>query len=90
MSVEELQAHIDKLSADIDLQKEVLKQLDRSKSATQRQLIGAITPRYFLRDLYPMPSSLFADSRVSICTKAFHERLQYVGRYSPIYSGPPG
>ncbi|KAJ6523335.1 hypothetical protein B0H19DRAFT_1201881 [Mycena capillaripes] len=38
MSVEELHARIAKFSADIDLQKEVLKQLERSKSAAQRQL----------------------------------------------------
>jgi len=38
MSVKELQARIDKLVAVIDLQKEVLKQLEHSKSAAQRQL----------------------------------------------------
>ncbi|KAF7333481.1 F-box domain-containing protein [Mycena venus] len=38
MSVEELQARIDKLAADIDLQREVLKQLESSKSAAQGQL----------------------------------------------------
>ncbi|KAF7333496.1 F-box domain-containing protein [Mycena venus] len=38
MSVELLQARIAKISADINLQKEVLKQLEQSKSAAQRQL----------------------------------------------------
>ncbi|KAJ7659434.1 hypothetical protein B0H17DRAFT_1212962 [Mycena rosella] len=36
--VTELQARIDKLSADIDLQKEILKTLERSKIAIQREL----------------------------------------------------
>ncbi|KAF7336746.1 F-box domain-containing protein [Mycena venus] len=38
MSVEELEARIAKLSVDIDLQKEVLRQLESQKSAAQRQL----------------------------------------------------
>ncbi|KAJ7628084.1 hypothetical protein B0H17DRAFT_1285360, partial [Mycena rosella] len=38
MSVAELQARIDSLSADIDRHKKVLQDLERSKSATQRQL----------------------------------------------------
>ncbi|KAF7336750.1 F-box domain-containing protein [Mycena venus] len=38
MSVEELESHIAKLSADIDTQKEVLRQLEIQKSAAQRQL----------------------------------------------------
>ncbi|KAJ6525106.1 hypothetical protein DFH09DRAFT_936997, partial [Mycena vulgaris] len=38
MSAEELELRIDKLSADIIQQKEVLKQLESSKSAAQRQL----------------------------------------------------
>ncbi|KAF7336743.1 hypothetical protein MVEN_02109400 [Mycena venus] len=38
MSVEELEARIAKLSVDIDLQKEVLRQLENQKSAAQRQL----------------------------------------------------
>ncbi|KAF8198197.1 hypothetical protein K438DRAFT_701920 [Mycena galopus ATCC 62051] len=38
MSVEEIQALIAKLSADIHLQKEVLQQLERAKSLAQRQL----------------------------------------------------
>ncbi|KAJ6523347.1 hypothetical protein B0H19DRAFT_1201903 [Mycena capillaripes] len=38
MSIEELQARIDKLSTYIDLQKEIIKQLEHSKSAAQRQL----------------------------------------------------
>ncbi|KAJ7876576.1 hypothetical protein B0H13DRAFT_999254 [Mycena leptocephala] len=38
MSVEELQSCIDKFSEDIERQKEVLKQLERSKSAAQRRL----------------------------------------------------
>ncbi|KAJ7025377.1 hypothetical protein C8F04DRAFT_1128787 [Mycena alexandri] len=38
MSVDELQARIDAISADIDRQKNILKQLERSKSALQRQL----------------------------------------------------
>ncbi|KAJ6523348.1 hypothetical protein B0H19DRAFT_1201907 [Mycena capillaripes] len=38
MSLEELQALIDKLSSDIEVQKEVLNQLERGKSAAQRQL----------------------------------------------------
>ncbi|KAJ7915576.1 hypothetical protein B0H13DRAFT_2658653 [Mycena leptocephala] len=38
MSVKEIQARIAKLSTDIDLQKEVLRQLEQSKSAAQREL----------------------------------------------------
>ncbi|KAJ6515121.1 hypothetical protein C8R47DRAFT_503998 [Mycena vitilis] len=38
MSVAELQTRIEKFSADIELQKDVLKQLEINKSATQRQL----------------------------------------------------
>ncbi|KAJ7328802.1 hypothetical protein DFH08DRAFT_883256 [Mycena albidolilacea] len=38
MSVAELQAHIAKLSHDIDLQKEVLRQLEQRKRASQRQI----------------------------------------------------
>ncbi|KAJ6523353.1 hypothetical protein B0H19DRAFT_1201916 [Mycena capillaripes] len=38
MSVEELQARIDHFSAEIERQREVLKQLESSKSAVQRQL----------------------------------------------------
>ncbi|KAJ7016647.1 hypothetical protein C8F04DRAFT_1341554 [Mycena alexandri] len=38
MSAEELQARIDAVSADIEKQKEVLKQLERDKSSLQRQL----------------------------------------------------
>ncbi|KAJ7727208.1 hypothetical protein B0H16DRAFT_259096 [Mycena metata] len=38
MSIEELQAHIEQLSAEITLQKDVLRQLERSKCAAQRQL----------------------------------------------------
>ncbi|KAJ7026932.1 hypothetical protein C8F04DRAFT_1045172 [Mycena alexandri] len=38
MSIEELEARIEQLSADISLQKDVLQQLERSKSAAQRQL----------------------------------------------------
>ncbi|KAJ6530324.1 hypothetical protein B0H19DRAFT_482753 [Mycena capillaripes] len=38
VNVEALQAHIAKLSADIDLQRQVLKQLERSKSDAQREL----------------------------------------------------
>ncbi|KAJ7754086.1 hypothetical protein B0H16DRAFT_1543624 [Mycena metata] len=37
-SIPELEALVDRLSADIELQKAVLKQLERSKSAAQRQL----------------------------------------------------
>ncbi|KAF8123812.1 hypothetical protein K438DRAFT_1894259 [Mycena galopus ATCC 62051] len=44
MSVQELQALIMKLSVEIDLQKEVLQQLERSKSAAQRQLNGIHDP----------------------------------------------
>ncbi|KAJ7618956.1 hypothetical protein B0H17DRAFT_1340880, partial [Mycena rosella] len=45
MSVTELQARIDKLSADIDLlQKEVLKTLERSKIAVQRELNAVRDP----------------------------------------------
>ncbi|KAF8201366.1 hypothetical protein K438DRAFT_1717105 [Mycena galopus ATCC 62051] len=44
MSVQELQALITKLSVEIDLQKEVLQQLERSKSAAQRQLNGIHDP----------------------------------------------
>ncbi|KAJ6523352.1 hypothetical protein B0H19DRAFT_1386474 [Mycena capillaripes] len=38
MSVEELQVLITKLSVDIEVQREVLKHLEHSKSAAQRQL----------------------------------------------------
>jgi hypothetical protein len=44
MSVKELQARIDKLAADIDLQKTVLQQLEQSKSAAQRQLNAICDP----------------------------------------------
>ncbi|KAJ7449974.1 hypothetical protein B0H11DRAFT_1928361 [Mycena galericulata] len=38
MSMKELQAHIEKITADIELQKQVLKKLEHSKSLAQRQL----------------------------------------------------
>ncbi|KAJ7187152.1 hypothetical protein C8R46DRAFT_1059013 [Mycena filopes] len=38
MSVQELQTRIDKISVEIELQREVLRRLDQSKSAIQRQL----------------------------------------------------
>ncbi|KAJ7727214.1 hypothetical protein B0H16DRAFT_1894515 [Mycena metata] len=38
MSIEALQAHIEQLSAEITLQKDVVRQLERSKCAVQRQL----------------------------------------------------
>ncbi|KAJ7102794.1 hypothetical protein C8R44DRAFT_808554 [Mycena epipterygia] len=44
MSVKQLQARIAQLSVDIEKQKEVLKQLERSKRATQRQLNDILDP----------------------------------------------
>ncbi|KAJ6523343.1 hypothetical protein B0H19DRAFT_972830, partial [Mycena capillaripes] len=44
MSIEELRACIDQLSADILLQKEVLNQLEQSKSTAQRQLNAICDP----------------------------------------------
>ncbi|KAJ7472169.1 hypothetical protein FB451DRAFT_315266 [Mycena latifolia] len=44
MSVAELQRHIDELEADIVCQKEVLKNLERSKSTVQRQLNSLLDP----------------------------------------------
>ncbi|KAJ6525074.1 hypothetical protein DFH09DRAFT_996332, partial [Mycena vulgaris] len=44
MSVEELEARIESLSADIERQKEVLKKLEKSKSAIQRQLNNVRDP----------------------------------------------
>ncbi|KAJ6542066.1 hypothetical protein DFH09DRAFT_991011 [Mycena vulgaris] len=44
MSAEEIQGRIDKLSADIFRQKEVLKQLEASKGAAQRQLNAILDP----------------------------------------------
>ncbi|KAJ6542070.1 hypothetical protein DFH09DRAFT_1368264, partial [Mycena vulgaris] len=44
MSAKELELRIDKLSADIIRQKEVLKQLESSKSAAQRQLNAILDP----------------------------------------------
>ncbi|KAJ7657495.1 hypothetical protein B0H17DRAFT_1213535 [Mycena rosella] len=44
MSVQELQARIDVVSADIDRQKQLLKKLERSKSALQRQLNAVRDP----------------------------------------------
>ncbi|KAJ7016285.1 hypothetical protein C8F04DRAFT_1163187 [Mycena alexandri] len=43
-SIPELEALVGKLSADIELQKDVLKQLERSKSAAQRQLNATRDP----------------------------------------------
>jgi hypothetical protein len=73
MSVKELQARIVKISADIDLQKEVLKQLEKDKSAAQRQLNAVqdplvarfpleISSRIFLEciPLLPVPGARFA------------------------------
>ncbi|KAJ6525073.1 hypothetical protein DFH09DRAFT_1372034 [Mycena vulgaris] len=44
MSVQELQARIEEVSADIERQKEVLKKLEKSKSALQRQLNDVCDP----------------------------------------------
>ncbi|KAJ7102765.1 hypothetical protein C8R44DRAFT_346617 [Mycena epipterygia] len=65
MSVKDLQAHIEKLSVDIDRQKEILKQLTQSKSAAQRQLNSILDPvarlpleissEIFIRCLPPLP-----------------------------------
>ncbi|KAJ7723013.1 hypothetical protein DFH07DRAFT_283749 [Mycena maculata] len=44
MSAQELEARIEKISADIDLQKEVLKKLEHSKAITQRQLNAVRDP----------------------------------------------
>ncbi|KAJ6525059.1 hypothetical protein DFH09DRAFT_1416783 [Mycena vulgaris] len=44
MSVQELEARIERLSADIERQKEVLKKLENSKSALQRQLNNVRDP----------------------------------------------
>ncbi|KAJ7876570.1 hypothetical protein B0H13DRAFT_2055059 [Mycena leptocephala] len=73
MSVKELQARIVKISADIDLQKEVLKQLEKDKSAAQRQLNAVqdplvarfpleISSKIFLEciPLPPVPGARFA------------------------------
>jgi hypothetical protein len=42
--VEELRAHIDRLSSEIDLQKEVLKKLEHEKVIVQRQLNAVLDP----------------------------------------------
>ncbi|KAJ7102763.1 hypothetical protein C8R44DRAFT_682186, partial [Mycena epipterygia] len=65
MSVEELRAHIEKVSAGIERQKEVLKQPEYSKSAAQRQLnairdpVARLPPEIssdiFIRCLPPIP-----------------------------------
>jgi len=44
MSVEELRARLQKLSTEIDLQKEVLKKLEHDKSLVQRRLNAALDP----------------------------------------------
>ncbi|KAJ7102807.1 hypothetical protein C8R44DRAFT_859037 [Mycena epipterygia] len=44
MSIKQLQARIEQLSVDIDRQKEVLKQLECSKSDIQRELNGILDP----------------------------------------------
>jgi hypothetical protein len=66
--VQELRARIDKLSAEIELQKELLKKLEHDKSLVQRQLNAALDPvarlpleissEIFLQSLptYPKPS----------------------------------
>ncbi|KAJ6525099.1 hypothetical protein DFH09DRAFT_1095853 [Mycena vulgaris] len=61
MSVAGLQARIDQLSAEIARQKEVLTQLESSKSAAQGQInaildLVTFAARNIVRDLYPMPS----------------------------------
>ncbi|KAJ7102812.1 hypothetical protein C8R44DRAFT_808579 [Mycena epipterygia] len=65
ISVQEVRAHIEKLSVDIDRQKEVLKQLQQCKSAAQRQLNSIFDPvarlpleissDIFIRCLPPIP-----------------------------------
>ncbi|KAJ7457999.1 hypothetical protein B0H11DRAFT_2319680 [Mycena galericulata] len=65
MSVEELQAHIAKISADIELQKAVLKNLELSKIFVQRQLNSVrdpvarlpleISSEIFIQCLPPLP-----------------------------------
>jgi hypothetical protein len=72
MSVKELQARIVKISADIDLQKKVLEQLVKDKSAVQRQLNAVqdpvarlpleISSKIFLEciPLPPIPGARFA------------------------------
>ncbi|KAJ7453624.1 hypothetical protein B0H11DRAFT_1665734, partial [Mycena galericulata] len=65
MSVEELQARIAKISADIELQKAVLKNLERSKILFQRQLNSVrdpvarlpleISSEIFIQCLPPLP-----------------------------------
>ncbi|KAJ7763594.1 hypothetical protein DFH07DRAFT_1059264, partial [Mycena maculata] len=44
MSVKELQTRLEKISADIDLQKEVLRKLEHSKSLVQGQLNAICDP----------------------------------------------
>ncbi|KAJ7646035.1 hypothetical protein DFH06DRAFT_1210941 [Mycena polygramma] len=65
MSVEDLRARIAKLSAEIDLQKELLNRLEHDKSLAQRQLNAAVDPmarlpveissEIFLQSLPPTP-----------------------------------
>ncbi|KAJ7453625.1 hypothetical protein B0H11DRAFT_1820304, partial [Mycena galericulata] len=65
MSVEELQARIAKISADIELQKAVLKNLEHSKILVQRQLNSVCDPiarlpleissEIFMQCLPPLP-----------------------------------
>ncbi|KAJ7853674.1 hypothetical protein B0H14DRAFT_780968 [Mycena olivaceomarginata] len=44
MSAQELRTRIDKLSIEIDLQKEILKKLERDRSLARRQLNAVVDP----------------------------------------------
>ncbi|KAJ7908838.1 hypothetical protein B0H13DRAFT_1878244 [Mycena leptocephala] len=97
MSVEELQSCIDKFSEDIERQKEVLKQLERSKSAAQRRLNAIRDPVAQMPSKSPQKSSASVsslphppDSSVSCCPNTFLESLSTPSLWAAIHLDFPG
>ncbi|KAF7333503.1 hypothetical protein MVEN_02366500 [Mycena venus] len=104
MTIEELQTLIDKLSADIDLQKEVLKQLERTKSTAQRELNAIrdpvarfpleISSEIFLQCLPPFPPAPASQSAprlfMSICNAWADIALSTPALWTSIHLGSRG
>ncbi|KAJ7792857.1 hypothetical protein B0H14DRAFT_3159926 [Mycena olivaceomarginata] len=104
MPVAELQALTDQLSADIDLQKEVLKQLGEKKSAAQRRLNAVRDPfaqlalelssKIFLECLPPYHPYPYADDApmllLNVCNAWTDIALSSPALWAAIHMESPG